>query len=138
MIQTNVSLRISGDFDPSEVTDVLDIVPSYTHRKGQGGNRKSIPPFYCDRWLLESPLSKEESLENHFLWLIEKIESKYDILREIKKYASIDIYVGIISIDMNSFLLSPKVLSIFHNLQIGLEVSLILFDDSEEMKEFNK
>lgn len=59
------------------------------------------------------------------------IKDKYDNLREIKKFASIDVFCGLTSIDMNSFLLSPQALSIFHELQIGLEVSLILFDDDD-------
>lgn len=136
MIKSRVMLRISGKFKPDKITNLLNLSPSHTHRKGEGVMSGSIPPYYCDMWTLESPLAESESVESHLVWVSNQLKGKNDVLQNIKNYASIDIFCGLTSIDMNSFLLSPQALSIFHELQIGLEVSLILFDDdSEEVDE---
>lgn len=127
MLNTRISLRIIGEFNSEDISEELGLSPSYVNRKGEKDRFGEI--FDSDIWVITSPLGKSESPQKHLEWFVEQFENRYDILRKIKNSSKIDIFCGLTSIDQSGFSLSPKTLSIFQDLEINLEVSLILLSD---------
>ena len=121
---SKVSLRIMGDLDIESLTKEFGIKPSYSHKKGEIGPIQTV--FDSDMWSVSAPLDDDLPLNNHLVWLVERLESQYHILKGLKTYAKIDVFCSFTSGEQGGFSLSPKALSIFHDLEINMEVSLIL------------
>jgi hypothetical protein len=119
-----------GEFDVASLSEALALEPSYSHKKGVVGQIQTV--FDSDMWSLKAPLDRTLPLEKHLEWLVDQFESRYEILKRIKTYAKIDVFCGITTGEQSGFSLSPKALSIFRDLEINLEVSLILSDESGE------
>ena len=100
---TVVSFRImETNLNPSMVTTLLGMKPDESHRKGDPRMSKAksgkviyFAPFNSGLWCLESNLDKYCDLQDHILNIIERIESKKDILRKLKNEGfEMDLYCG--------------------------------------------
>lgn len=128
MLNTRVSLRIIGEFNIEDISQELGLMPSYVNRKGEKDRFGEV--FNSNIWVITAPLNKSESPEKHLEWLVEQFEGRYNVLRKMQTSSKIDIFCGLTSIDQSGFSFSSKTLSIFQNLQINLEVSLILLSEN--------
>ncbi|KJS16094.1 MAG: hypothetical protein VR69_10865 [Peptococcaceae bacterium BRH_c4b] len=87
-----VSFRISGDIlEPSEISDIIGIEPSESHKKGDAniglskkGKLIHYAPHRTGLWIIKSGLEETNSLEEHILWLFEKLEPAKKWIREHK------------------------------------------------------
>lgn len=83
-----VSFSLRGDsLDPSEVMRSLRIEPTRGHCKGEdrsGPRFKGAWPHGW--WSLESPFPQSEALEVHLVWILDKLEPKRGVIREILKH----------------------------------------------------
>jgi hypothetical protein len=85
--EVQASLFIIG-CTPDEITPKLSILPSETHRKGDirrnDPKGENPPVLYKDHvWILHSPLSKEEEIENHLKWLLDQVRPHAEAMKEI-------------------------------------------------------
>lgn len=124
-ISAGAGLRIMGTgLDLAAISHNLGVDPTYTHKKGDRANSKE--KYNQDMWILNSPLDKKKSLDAHLRWLAKHVNAQYDYLRSLKTGAQIDVFCSYTSEgDQAGFALSPKALSLFVELGIHLELSLI-------------
>jgi uncharacterized protein DUF4279 len=124
MIIADAALRIHGDLNLDEISQRLEMKPSYSHKKGEVGRIGRV--FEFDMWSMKSPLENRMPLGKHLEWISETFEGKYEILQAIKLRAKIDVFCWVTSGEQDGFSLSPKALRIISALEIPMEVSLIL------------
>lgn len=125
-ISSFVSLRIIGQLNIEELSHKLNLQPSNTHKKGE--KDKIGRPFDTDLWSFRVQSNPGESLREQLELLVDTFEGKYKAIEEIKSRAKIDVFCSVTSTEQGGFSLSPKGLSIFQDLEINMEVSLILKD----------
>jgi hypothetical protein len=126
-VHAKASLRIMGEFDIESLSREIGLTASYSHKKGEIGRIRGA--FNSDMWRISAPLDKDLPLQQHLEWLVEQMQGRYEVLERVKQFAKIDIFCSITSGEQGGFSLSPKALSIFNDLQINMEVSLILMDE---------
>ncbi|HUF04567.1 MAG TPA: DUF4279 domain-containing protein [Aridibacter sp.] len=122
MLRTKASLRIIGDLDLSMISEELDIIPSFTCRKGDKGPLGEV--MTSDIWIVDYPHWEEDSVQKQLRWLIRKFENKREILERKAAHAKIDVFLGITSADQSGFSLSHEELTFFCKSKIDLEISL--------------
>jgi hypothetical protein len=124
-IYSSAGIRIIGQkLGLEDISRELGLVPSHVHRAGEFD--KFGEPYAQDMWLLESPLGKHRELDSHLEWLIQHLESRFGYLKTLKGQAKIDVFCGYTSIDDGGLSLSPEALSIFVELGIPMELSIIV------------
>jgi hypothetical protein len=121
---SEASLRIMGDLDLGALTRDIGLTPTYSHKKGNTGPIQTV--FETDMWRIETPIDRSLPLEKHLIWFVEQFEKRYEILRKLAHRHQVDIFCSVTTGEQSGLSLSPRALSIFHDLQIGMEVSLIL------------
>jgi len=122
---SGASLRITGqglDFD--EISESLGLVASQSHRAGEA--QKFGELFSQDIWLLESPLGKHKHLETHLKWLVRQLKPGFAYLRTLKSRYKIDVFCHYTGYGDGGMSLSPTALSIFIEIGIKLELSIIV------------
>jgi hypothetical protein len=123
-MRSKASLRVIGEFDGDALSQQLGLDPSSYTRKGD--KNRLGETLEWDIWRLSSPLDKNLPLEEHLAWLIETLEPHYESLKQITPDARVDVFCSITANEQDGFSLSPRALSIFSDLKIKMEVSLIL------------
>ena len=84
-------------------------------------------------WLLDSPLGKGEDLELHLNWLAERLLPHRQDIASLSKTFKVDIYCyKTCYTEQASLTLSPHALTLFTELTIALDVSLIFLPDDED------
>lgn len=126
-INAKAGLRIMGvGLNLAAISHNLGIDPTYSHKEGDHINSREKQNQ--DMWILDSPLDKKKSLDEHLRWLVKHLSNHYDYLKSLKPVAKIDIFCSYTSEgEQAGFSLSPKSLSVFVELGIKLELSLISF-----------
>jgi hypothetical protein len=132
--KAKASLRIMGkNLDLEAISSSLNLNPSHTHRKGESDRTKD--KYRQDMWLLDSPLESERELDIHLRWLEEQLRPNYSYLKSLQTKAQIDVFCSYTSEgDQAGFSLSPESLSLFTELGIKLELSLISIRPKENTK----
>ncbi len=75
---------VAGDFDPSEITQMLGISPSEAWKKGDR-NEKTHYERKFSRWNLDSQLDHFASLETQVMDVLDQLQTKSAEIAEIKK-----------------------------------------------------
>jgi hypothetical protein len=80
-----ISLRVSGAFDPVEITRRLGLPPSATHEQGSVvGNGRSGRRYEHSGWFLDSRSHVTSGIiEPHLAWLLELLEPRASVLAEL-------------------------------------------------------
>lgn len=122
------SFRIfGGKVNFEEISNMLGIKPTHTHRKGEEANKISKRTYPDDMWMLDAAVSEETDLEKHLLWLKKKLLPHKKYILRLKKKNTVDIYCSYRSdSDQGGFSLSPKSLELFVELDILFEFSIII------------
>jgi hypothetical protein len=126
----SVAFIVAGiGLDIEGISRTLKLEPSHTHRAGEPNMIGKLFPH--DMWRLETSLSEVDSLDAHLKWLQERLNPYYDFIQSLKTNAEISIYCGInCDSDQCGFSLTPEALSIFTELGIKMEVT-VLFDSED-------
>jgi hypothetical protein len=111
-----------GEFDIASLSKDLGCEPTYSHKKGEIGQIRTV--FESDMWSLTAPVDDSAPLEEHMMWLVEQLEDRYEALAKIKAYAKMDVFCSFTSGEQS---FPPAALC--HDLQINMEFSLILLDE---------
>jgi hypothetical protein len=116
----------SSRLDFEALKNGIGIVPTHSHNAGDLDFMKK--PYEHDKWLLKSPLSPEETLNEHLKWLADQLKPYYDYLRLLKQQPDVYIYIYCgytTETEQSSFSLSAEALSIFVDLNIGMELHVL-------------
>jgi len=121
----SVSFMIEGACLDLEAITRGITTPSYTHRAGELSKIKT--PFRNDMWCLTSSLKpKNEPFDAHLKWLHKKLKPSYAFIRSLKDIAEVYIRFGYVTErEQCGFSLSPEALTIFAELVIPLDVSIM-------------
>jgi len=123
----SVTLRIFGQIpDLDEITRILGISPTYTHKRGDQGSRRSRP-FKHDMWSYESPVPDDRPLDVHLRTLWAHIQPHKDYLLRLKERFTVDVFSGYRSnCGTAGFEVSYQSLEMFIQLEIPFGVSVIV------------
>lgn len=125
--RSKVAFTVQGkDLDLDKISQTLGLKPSHTHKLGdlisKAGKR-----YEHDMWSLDSPLGRLEPMDKHLKWLAEHLKPHRDFIQSLRGQAEVYVYCGYTFYDFQSaFSLSPEALSIFTDLGIPMEVSLLI------------
>ena len=121
------TLRIFGDaLDFYEIGRTLGAEPTSSHRKGERRGPRSTP-YKHDMWMLVADLPEERPLAEHIdaLWAIIRDRSGY--LRELKRVATVDVFLGYRSnVDTAGVEIPHTSLEMFVQLEIPFGLSIIV------------
>lgn len=100
-MKTKATFRISSPaLSPSTITSMLNIEPDATQSMGanlRGDKRFAIASL--NWWHLTSQSPEDQSLEAHLIELLDRLDSKAEILATIRKDAKFDFYCSMFDID---------------------------------------
>jgi hypothetical protein len=89
----SATLRIFGDLpNLDEISTALRLQPTHTHRMGD--RKRDSSSFPHDMWSFTPPLDKSEPLGKHIDTLWELIKPHKHYLLELKKSATVDVFLG--------------------------------------------
>jgi len=122
--------ELSGDFDPDEITRLLDIEPSWIHRKGGLRYEDSHGPSTVSAWILYCMEDVGGEVGDQISSLLFKLRPKHDIVKKLctdyfgwfKLYAYLD---G----SSTGFLLKQSKLRELHSLGVSVDCEYIYARD---------
>ncbi|CEO89651.1 MAG TPA: DUF4279 domain-containing protein [Syntrophaceticus sp.] len=131
----SVSFRIIGNnLEPPKITLLLGLEPDIAHKKGDSrtGESKSgkiitYAPFNIGIWSINSKLDKNNRLEDHIINILERIESKKDVLVKLTNEGfKMDFYCGYFfsTKDQAGISINNKLLKRIAELGIDLGINL--------------
>ena len=122
--EVGVAFRIFGvALDPDAVTKALQLSPDHIHRVGDYPNGDAkYAPYKHAMWLLNSNLSREESLEAHLKHLFALLEPKQAQIALLAKNATIDFSCDLHFV--SGFSLAPEIVNRLACLHVGLSVTV--------------
>lgn len=124
-LYSGAGLRIMGKgLEHEKISKKLGLVPTHTHQAGEID--KFGTPYPQDMWLLDSPLGKRKHLDTHLKWLVKQVEPSFGYLKTLKRKYKIDVFCAYTGNGDGGLSLSPTALSIFTELEIKLELSIII------------
>jgi hypothetical protein len=122
----SATLRIFGDIpDMDAISAVLGVQPTHTHRKGDSGRGTS--PYDHDMWSYAPPVDRSEPLHKHINALWVKLKPHKEYLLELKKSATVDVFLGYRSDCETAGIEVPHTsLQMFPELEIPFGLSIIV------------
>ena len=127
------SLRVAGtDLDPDYISKSLGVESTHFHKRGDLNHLRE--PYPRDLWLVQSPQGQEKPLEEHLLWLGEKLIPNRDSIRKLRSSGcAIDIYCWQSRFtEQGAIVLSVKAMDVFRELDCELQVSVLCLPYSAE------
>jgi hypothetical protein len=120
------SLGIWGEeLRPDEITSRLDLKPTRIHIRGE---RKSsrVPLLWKESyWSLDCPINGESDPSDHLRWLLDVLEPKSAMLKEISARFRVEIWCGFSSESgQGGFKLDANTLQRIANLDVPMTVDL--------------
>ncbi len=93
---------MGNNLEPSKITLLLGIEPDIAHKKGESRTGKSksgkiinYAPFNSGLWSIKSKLDKNNSIQDHIVSILERIEPKKEVLLKlINEGFKMDLYCG--------------------------------------------
>jgi len=126
--RSKVAFTVQGkDLDLDKISQTLGLKASQVHKLGDPISKASNRQYEHDMWSLDSPLDRLEPMDKHLKWLAEHLKPHHDFIQSLKGQAEVYVYCGYTFHDFESgFSLSPEGLSIFTDLGIPMEASLLI------------
>ena len=133
LLKCQVSFRIYGDnLDPSEITNMLYIEPSISHKKNDPNTRVSkkgkliqFSPYSSGLWSVSSKESQNAILEDHIKSLLILLEPVKDKLTELlNRGYKMDLFCGVFTHDCSQpgFNIDASILRRIGGLNISLGI----------------
>jgi Domain of unknown function (DUF4279) len=120
-------LRLSseGGLDFERIGQTLGLSPTTTCRRGERRGPRS-PASRADVWMYQ-PLPDAEPLDKQLDALQLALRPHVTFLRGLKEHASVRVMLGYSSnVDHGGFVLPPRCLEIFRDLEVDFEVSIVV------------
>jgi len=123
----SATLRIFGNIeDISEITNLLELNPTHSHKIGEKGSKTSKPYDYS-MWFYEADVSENEPLETHINALWDKVKGKKNELLKLKEKYTVDVFLGYRTNCCTAGIEFPyNCLDMFVELKIPFGVSIII------------
>jgi hypothetical protein len=127
---SSASLGIYGEpLDLDRITESLELDPTSSGRKGDvrtsPRTNSELPPRRNSFWLLTSPLSVHEPLQNHLAWIADRLEPKRAIFDELTREYEIRLVCGYSSESgQGGCTFDPKLLARLSSFKIPLVLDL--------------
>jgi hypothetical protein len=121
------TLRISGAINNfNEISEILELAPTYFHRKGEKRTEKS-QPYQYDTWQYSPNIPEKKPLEEHINVLWDSLKHKKAEILKLKEKYKIDIFNGYRSnCDTAGFEVPYSCLEMFIELKISFGISVII------------
>ena len=121
------TLRIFGHIhDHDEITRILGLAPTYTHRRGDRRSPRS-QPFEHDMWSYVSPVPEDRPLDVHIQTLWAQLKPHRDYLMTLKERLTVDVFCGYRSnCGTAGIEVSHRSLEMFTQLEIPFGLSVIV------------
>ena len=88
-------LRIFGDTLPPEaIGPTLGLAATRMHLKGELLSPKHKAVRRKSSWHLDSPLPDDSNMVDHLKWLLDSLEPKRDVVKELCKQYEVDFFCG--------------------------------------------
>jgi Domain of unknown function (DUF4279) len=122
------TLRIFGNIpNLDEITQLLSVAPSDTHRKGDRGWGPNLPPYEHDMWSYKAPVQKTEPLHVHIDTLWNTFRERKEYLLHLKQNLTVDVFLGYRSnCDHAGVEVPYQSLEIFRELRVPFGLSIIV------------
>ena len=123
----SATLRIFGEaLDFDAIGRALGTDPTSSHRKGDRRGPRSAP-YKHDMWMFSPALPEECPLSEHIDALWAAIRHRADYLRELKRVAKVDVFLGYRSnVDTAGVEIPHTSLEMFVQLELPLGLSIII------------
>ena len=123
----SATLRIFADtLDFEQIARTIGIEPTRVHRKGERQGPRS-PPYKHDMWMLSAELPEERPLAEHIEALWALIHDHAACLRELKRVATVNVFLGYRSnVDTAGVEVPHTSLEMFVRLEIPFSLSVII------------
>ena len=122
----SATLRVYGaisDFDT--ISAALGFQPTHVHRKGD--RELSGRPYPTDMWSYDAPVEESEPLHKHIDALWAKLKPHKQYLLELKKRATVDVFLGYRSNCVTAGVEVPHTsLELFTELEVPFGLSIII------------
>ncbi len=121
----SASVRVFGSIpDLGAITAALQLDPTHMHRRGEPGR---IRPYDTDMWSYDAPIEQSEPLYKHIDALWKKLKPHKRYLLELKRSATVDVFLGYRSTCDNAGVEVPHTsLEMFTELEIPFGLSIIV------------
>jgi len=118
------------NFEPNEITQLLQITPSYTHKKGDKG-KYSGKELQCASWEIHTKSEEVYDLGIQLDELLQMLKDKSEVLSEIKKiYLECSFKFSVVVYTRNGFLpgiyLNRSQLELINLIQAEIEYDVYL------------
>lgn len=88
-------LRIFGEtLRPEGIGPMLGLTATRTHLKGELLSAKHKTVRRKSSWHLDSPLPDDSDMVDHLKWLLDSLEPKRDVIRELSREYDVDLFCG--------------------------------------------
>jgi hypothetical protein len=88
-------LRVFGEtLRPEEIESMLGLKATRAHLKGELLSPGQKAARRESSWRLESPLSTCSDMVDHLKWLLDSVDPKRDVIRELFKKYNVDLFCG--------------------------------------------
>jgi hypothetical protein len=123
---SKAGLRIFGEtLQPEEIGLALGLKATHTYLKGELMSPGHTSVRQESGWLLDSPVSKRSDMVDHLKWLLDSLEPKRDVIRELSRKYRIDFFCGFASMNQQGgFTLDSVTLARLAELGVPLELDL--------------
>ncbi|HKO19570.1 MAG TPA: uroporphyrinogen-III C-methyltransferase [Acidobacteriaceae bacterium] len=123
---SKAALVVSSDvLTPEEIGTHLGLAPSRTHRKGEVRSQRVPIPWKDHFWSLQSPLSENADMAEHVQWLLNVLDQKLDVLRELSRNCKTALSLGFSSTHgQGGFTLDPQTLVQLARLDVPFSLDL--------------
>ncbi len=123
---SGASLRIfGGTLQPEEIGSALGLKATHTYLKGELLSPAHASVRQESGWLLQSPLSNRSDMVEHLKWLLDSLEPKRDVIRELSGKYRVDLFCGFASMNgQGGFTLDSVTLARLAELGVPLGLDL--------------
>ena len=123
---SKATLRISSQvLEPAEIGTRLGLLASNIHKKGDLKSGRVRIPWKESLWRLESPLGDGSDMAEHVSWLLDVLEPKLDLLKQLAESCRIDLFCGFSSSHgQGGFTLDSRLIGRLAKLDLPINLSL--------------
>jgi hypothetical protein len=120
------SLGIWGEeLRPDEITSRLELKPTRTHIRGEGKSSRNQLVWKDSYWSFDCPIAAEHNPVEHLEWLLDLLEPRAAILKEISARFRVEIWCGFSSENgQGGFTMVASTLKRIANLEIPMTLDL--------------
>ncbi len=125
---------LSGQFDPNEITQRLEIQPSWVKEIGDPGPVDAIGPRLGAEWAWQPEDDDSDNVGDQFAYLAGSLSLKHEEVTELSKmfFGTFHVYNQVDKVNRNWFL-SPQTLRLIADLQVNVECENVSLSQIEEL-----